>query len=141
MYVRRATVIFVQKHELGYCLNGIIASCTRCMRVKEGCLCRHLDTKKSRLYAGFLRPFWGGKVFLCPCPKTGFYLSTGLLIKPNEIIMWRIKLEGNYWGIAYDYRRLYAVRDLPTDMLVEIGNMLRGGYDIEWIARQPNNAV
>ena len=44
-------------------------------------------------------------------------------------------MEENYWGIQYDYRRLYAVRDLPTDMLVEIGNMLRDGYDIEWIAR------
>ena len=44
-------------------------------------------------------------------------------------------MEENYWGISYDYRRLYAVRDVPTDMLVEIGNMLRGGYDIEWTRR------
>lgn len=47
----------------------------------------------------------------------------------------RKRMEENYWGIQYDYRRLYAVRDLSTDTLVEIGNMLRDGYDIEWIRR------
>ena len=47
----------------------------------------------------------------------------------------------NYWGIPYDYRRLYAVRDVSTDILVEIGNMLRDGYDIRWITRQTSNVV
>ena len=105
------------------------------MHKRSGAFCRQIEPKKARLYAGFLRLFWGGKVFVPKVPKTGFYLSTGLLIKPNKIIMWRINLEENYWGISYDYRRLYAVRDVPTDILVEIGNMLRSGYDIEWMKR------
>lgn len=35
-----------------------------------------IELKKRPIYAGFLRHFWGGKVFVPELPKTGFYYST-----------------------------------------------------------------